>query len=124
MATTKEGMAMTLTEATPITASINVPRLTTDRQPIGTPTAKNPPTGAVLDYYLKAAPSAPTFGSLFGGLPLPVDPRNLLNLVPGLAAPCNLTGFLPSIVPFNPLGLLSGLFGSPGGCPTTARTSS
>jgi hypothetical protein len=82
-----------------------------------TPTPPSEPAAPAVP----TIPSLPSLGSLLGGFPLPVDPRNLLNLLPGLASPCNLTGFLPSILPFNPLGLLSGLFGSVGSaCPAAS----
>jgi hypothetical protein len=69
-------------------------------------------------------PATPTLGTLLGSIPLPVDPRNLLNLIPSLIAPCNLTGFLPSLLPINPLGLLSGLFGSGFSCPAPGAPAS
>jgi hypothetical protein len=84
-----------------------------------TPTVTTPaPTTPTVP--TPTAPAVPTLGDLLGSLPLPVDPRNLLNLLPGLASPCNLAGFLPSLIPINPLGLLSGLsglLGGLGGCP-------
>jgi hypothetical protein len=92
-----------------------------------TPTAPSmpeltpPPPSEPAAPAVPAPPSVPSLGSLLSGFPLPVDPRNLLNLIPGLVSPCNLTGFLPSILSVNPLGLLSGLFGSVGvACPAAS----
>jgi hypothetical protein len=80
----------------------------TPSMPVLTPPAPGPTT------------PVPTLGSLLGSIPLPVDPRNILNLLPGLLSPCNLTGFLPSILGINLPGLVSGLLG---GCPAaTAPT--
>jgi hypothetical protein len=74
-----------------------------------------------------ATPATPEVGTpdipasllLPGNLPLPVDPLNVFNLLPGLGASCNLGGFLPSFLPFNPFSFLSqlpGVGGLFGGC--------